>query len=66
MKKGNKRDIYRKIKYVVINKSDNKATLFRYKTQIAEHLVVSTRTLDRKMPYETADFIVSLVNEIHI
>lgn len=61
-----KHDMNKVIKYVVIDKNTKNVLLFKYKIQIAEHLGVSTRTLDRKIPYETENYIVSLVTEIHI
>jgi hypothetical protein len=54
----------RALKYAVLNKETSVISIFRYKTQVANLLNVSTRTLDRQIPYETDKYIVYLVVDV--
>jgi hypothetical protein len=52
------------LKYAVLTKETNKLTIYRFKTQVSEAINVSTRTLDRTIPYENEHFIVYLVSNV--
>jgi hypothetical protein len=52
------------LKYVVIHKLTNKVTIYRFKTQVALAINVSTRTLDRGLPYESIDYIAYKVSNV--
>lgn len=54
--KDSKKVLKRALKYAVLNKETQKITLLRYKTQVSNLIGVSTRTLDRKIPYENNSF----------
>lgn len=54
----------RALKYVVIHKLTNKATIFRFKTQVATYINVSTRTLLRGLPYESVNYKVYLITNV--
>lgn len=56
--KDNNKVLKRALKYAVLNKETNKVVIYRFKTQVANLLNVSTRTLDRQIPYESSSFIV--------
>ena len=44
------------LKYVLIDKKENKTYIYHYKTQLSEIIGVSVRTLDRKMPYKDDNY----------
>lgn len=52
------------VKYSVINKHTKEVHLFRFKTDVAKHLGISVRTLDRNMPYENEKWLV--LNQIFV
>jgi hypothetical protein len=54
----------RALKYAVIHKLTNKVTIYRFKTQVALAINVSTRTLDRGLPHESIDYIVYKVSNV--
>lgn len=54
----------RALKYAVLNKETNQITIYRFKTQVSEVVNVSTRTLDRSLPYENSLFIVYKVSNV--
>lgn len=54
----------RALKYIVIHKPTNKVTIFRFKTQVANHINVSTRTLLRGLPYESIEYKVYLITNV--
>lgn len=54
----------RGLKYAVLNKETNKITLYRFKTQVADLLNVSTRTLDRSIPYKNDKYEVYLITNV--
>lgn len=62
--KDNKKVLKRALKYAVLNKNTKEITIYRFKTQVAELLNVSTRTLDRCIPYETIDYNVYFVSNV--
>ena len=62
--KENKKVLKRALKYAVINKQTNKVTIYRFKTQVASLLNISTRTLDRNNPYITNDFEVYFISNV--
>lgn len=62
--KDNEKVLKKGIKYAVLNKTTNKITIYRFKTQVATLLNVSIRTLDRQIPYENDLFIVYLVSNV--
>lgn len=62
--KDNEKVLKKGIKYAVLNKTTNKITIYRFKTQVATLLNISTRTLDRQIPYENDLFIVYLVSNV--
>lgn len=54
--KDNKKVLKRALKYAVLNKDTKEITIYRFKTQVADLLNVSTKTLDRHICYETIDY----------
>lgn len=62
--KDSKKVLKRALKYAVLNKETQKITLLRYKTQVSNLIEVSTRTLDRKIPYENNSFGVFEVENV--
>lgn len=54
----------RALKYAVLNKETNQIAIYRFKTQVSEVVNVSTRTLDRSLPYENSLFIVYKVSNV--
>lgn len=54
----------RGLKYAVLNKETNQIAIYRFKTQVSEVVNVSTRTLDRSLPYENSLFIVYKVSNV--
>lgn len=54
----------RGLKYAVLNKETNKITIYRFKIQVADLLNISTRTLDRKIPYENDKYKVYLIANV--
>lgn len=62
--KSTKKILVRALKYIVIDKETNKTTIYRFKTQVSDSINVSTRTLDRGLPYENSKFIVYLVSNV--
>ena len=54
----------RALKYIVIDKQTNKVVIFRFKTQVATLINVSTRTLDRQIPYKSNRYEVYLVSNV--
>lgn len=62
--KDNSKVLKRALKYAVLNKETNKITIYRFKTQVADILNVSTRTLDRQIPYKNNNFIVYEVSNV--
>tara|TARA_R100001039_G_scaffold10623_1_gene5447 strand:+ start:54700 stop:54897 length:198 start_codon:yes stop_codon:yes gene_type:complete len=55
------------LNYVLIDKTDQKAIIYRFKTKAAEKMGVSVRTLDRNTTYETEKYIFYTIKseEIH-
>ena len=62
--KNTNKVLIRALKYAVLNKETNKMTIYRFKTQVADAINVSTRTLDRGLPYENDKFIAYLVTNV--
>ena len=62
--KNTNKVLIRALKYAVLNKETNKITIYRFKTQVADAINVSTRTLDRGLPYENDKFIVYLITNV--
>ena len=54
----------RGLKYAVLDKNTNKITIYRFKSVVATLLNVSTRTLDRGIPYENASYKVYLIANV--
>lgn len=54
----------RGLKYAVLNKKTNKVSIYRFKTQVADLLNISTRTLDRTIPYKNDDYEVYLISNV--
>lgn len=54
------------LKYALLDKTTQKVEIYRYKKDVSNKMGVSTRTLDRNMPYETEKYIVFPVKEVHI
>ena len=54
----------RGLKYAVLDKNTNKITIYRFKSVVATLLNVSTRTLDRGIPYENAFYKVYLIANV--
>jgi len=50
-----------RLKYAILNKKTNEITIYRFKTKVADLIGVSTRTLDRTIPYENDNYCVYLV-----
>ena len=62
--KDNRKVLKRALKYAVVNKTTNEVTIFRFKTQVSHLINVSTRTLDRQIPYENDNFIAYYVSNV--
>ena len=62
--KDNTKVVKRGLKYAVLDKEIKKVSIYRFKNQVAELLNVSTRTLDRRIPYENERYIVYLVSSV--
>ena len=62
--KDNTKVIKRGLKYAVLDKESRKVSIYRFKNQVADLLNVSTRTLDRKIPYENERYIVYLISNV--
>ena len=62
--KDNQKVLKRALKYAVLDKQNNKITIYRYKTQVATLLNVSTRTLDRQITYQNERYVVYLVSNV--
>lgn len=62
--KDNQKVLKRTLKYAVLDKQNNKITIYRYKTQVATLLNVSTRTLDRQITYQNERYVVYLVSNV--
>ena len=54
----------RGLKYAVLHKETSKITIYRFKTVVADLLNISTRTLDRSIPYENSDYAVYLISNV--
>lgn len=54
------------LKYVVIDKTTKKAHIYRFKVDVSTKTGISTRTLDRKMPYENEIYLILRVESINI
>lgn len=54
------------LKYVVYDKKTNLGSIYHYKTQISKIIEVSTRTLDRNMPYEDENYLVFQVLGVNV
>ena len=52
------------LKYAVLDKEKGTIDIFRFKTTVANRLGVSTRTLDRQIPYENKQFCVYKVENV--
>lgn len=52
------------LKFAVLDKKTNKITIYRFKTKVADLTGVSTRTLDRTIPYENDNFAVYLIANV--
>ena len=63
-RKNNTKVLKRGLKYAVLVKETNTISIYRFKTDVATLLNVSTRILDRKIPYENDYFIVYLVSNV--
>jgi len=61
---SNKKVLLRSLNYAVLNKNSKEITIYRYKTQVADKINVSTRTLDRNMPYENDHYAVYLIANV--
>lgn len=65
MRQKNKQKVLKTaLKYAVVNKETKKVSICRYKTQVANLINVSTRTLDRQIPYENDNFIVYSISNV--
>jgi len=69
MRQNRKREVVKKVKehhlkYVFIDKKTKTATIYHYKKELAEKVKLSTRTLDRKIPFETEDWAIYRVNTL--
>ena len=62
--KNTNKVLIRALKYAVLNKETNKMTIYRFKTQVADAINVSTRTLDRGIPYENTSYKVYLIANV--
>lgn len=63
-KRDNRKVRIKNLKYFVCNKKTKTIAFYKFKTEIAELLNVSTKTLDRKIPFETEDLIIGITCEI--
>lgn len=54
------------LKYAVYNKKTESGQIYHYKTQLAELLGVSTRTLDRRMPFEDENYLVFKIERLNL
>ena len=54
------------LKYALLDKTTQKVEIYRYKKDVSSKMRVSTRTLDRNIPYETEKYKVFPVKEVHI
>jgi len=54
----------RGLKYAVLSKKTNKVIIYRFKTAVADLLNISTRTLDRHIPYKNDDYEVYLIANV--
>jgi hypothetical protein len=52
------------LKYAVLDKRTSEITIYRFKTAVADLINVSTRTLDRTIPYENNCFAVYLIANV--
>ena len=52
------------LKYAVLDKENGTIDIFRFKTMVADRINVSTRTLDRRIPYENEHFAVFMVASV--
>ena len=62
--KDNTKVLKRGLKYAVLNIDTNKVAIYRFKTQVADLLNVSTRTLDRQIPYKNDKYIVYIISNV--
>ena len=53
------------VKYVVVEKDTKIASVFRFKNQVSNKIGISTRTLDRNMPYENEKYLVMRVQTFY-
>lgn len=54
----------RALKYAVLDKNTNTISIYRFKTAVSDLIGVSTRTLDRTIPYENEKYCVYLVANV--
>ena len=54
------------IKYLVLEKTTKKATLFRFKSKVSEFTGISVSTLDRNEVYENKKYLVTNIIESKI
>lgn len=52
------------LRYAVLDKTTMKVGIYHYKTQVSNLIGVSTRTLDRAIPYENDKFAVYLIANV--
>ena len=62
--KDNTKVLKRGLKYAVLNIHTNKVAIYRFKTQVADLLNVSTRTLDRQISYKNDKYIVYIISNV--
>lgn len=54
------------LKYVLIEKETNKASIYHYKTKLAEKIGVSTRTIDRNKYYSNDKYQIYPINSLEL
>lgn len=54
------------LKYILVDKDTLKTEIYHYKTDLAKRLGVSTRTLDRNLPYETEKHLILTVGDLFL
>jgi len=60
----NTKVLERGLKYAVLDKMFNTIAIYRYKTVVSNLIGVSTRTLDRTIPYKTDRYTVYLITNV--
>jgi len=54
------------LRYVLIDKQTNTATIHHFKTDLAQKMGISTRTLDRNLPYSSENWAVYQIKEVNV